>query len=176
MGNEPGKAGFVEDGEGALLQRIWREVEGRGESDAPQRTRAASPSPASDATEPGGPEHERLLQSARAVHALNARLNLDMETPAHRLARDRMTAFVAKVSALSGVRPDELVIGSGSDAFVVQNDVAGRTIARFDTQDAVKVPVGESLARLAAASRDPAVQAVDEQALEQQPQRSPLLP
>jgi hypothetical protein len=117
------------------------------------------------------------LQSARAVHALNARLNLDMDAPAHRLARDRMTAFVAKVSALSGIRPDELVIGSGSDAFVVQNDVAGRTIARFDTRDAIKAPVGESLERLAAAARDRAAQATDEQALEQaQPQRSPLLP
>ena len=142
MGNEAQGQGSSGDGEGRLLQPIWYEVErpaatGRPGESAPQ----------------ADPQHERLLQSARAVHALNERLCVDMEVPAHQLARDRLVAFVAKVSALSGVRPDELVIGSGSDAFVVQNDAAGRTIAKFDTHDAVNTPVGDSLDGLSAAMR-----------------------
>lgn len=203
MGNDPQVAtvapGSADDAEGSVLQGIWREVAAgnagatgatpatdpaRGEPLSPlppnEGTRPsvqadAAPGPASDATQPGDPEHGRLLQSARAVQALNERLQVDMDVPGHRLARDRLTAFVAKVSALSGVRPDELVIGSGSDAFVVQNDAGGRTIAKFDTQDAIKAPVGDSLDRLATLSREQQSQAANEQAIEQ-PQRTPLLP
>jgi hypothetical protein len=143
MGNEAQGQGKSGDGEDRLLQPIWHEVE-RPASDG----RAGVPAP-----QPADPQYERLLQSARAVQALNERLCVDMDVPAHQLARDRLAAFVAKVSALSGVRPDELVIGSGSDAFVVQNDAAGRTIAKFDTHDAVNTPVGDSLDGLSAAMR-----------------------
>ena len=93
------------------------------------------------------PSTSRLMQSARAVMSLNQRLGLDMASTDNQLARDRLTAFVADISARSGVRPDELVIGSDTDAFLVQNDPAGRSIARFDTRDAMGTPVSDSLAR-----------------------------
>ena len=167
----------IEGSEAALLQGIWREVgDAAGNAAEPLHQTPDPASPGSSVAEPPGDRfgHERLLQSARAVHALNERLQVNMDVPEHRLARDRLTAYVAKVSALSGVRADELVIGSGSDAFVVQNDAGGRTIAKFDTQDAVKAPVGDSLDQLAAASR--AAQTASEPSLEQPQAQRTLLP
>lgn len=181
-GGAPGATGpEATPGEGGLLREIWSELQGTPAAGAPAAGRGGRPAPLNDASpapSPGGQpgeqpeapdaaliarERAHLLRCARAVQALNERLQLDMDTPAHRLARDRLTAFVAHVSALSGVRADELVIGTGSDAFVVQNGPAGRSIARFDTHDAVNTPVAESLDGLAAAAHGQ-VEAQDAQA------------